>query len=395
MGEAEYGLLGLGALALLLRVVVIATSVGSNDMRTWQEFALGIHHTSVGTLYDTNELFNHPPLMGLFASGAYWLWRWSLLPFEWLFKAPMLLADLGSALLLYRTYRAESPLRAAGAFALFCCNPASILITAYHGNTDSLCASLMLLAAVLMDARLVFWSGVALAASINVKLIPVLLFVPLLACVRDRKQAVRFVAGVSLGVIPFIPYLLWHYQGFYKNALAYRSHSGGWGITFLMDQLASLHHLGPAGKKLSRFWVKKGTLFVLAWPLVLAALRRFKYPHISARELAATTMLAFLVLAPGFGIQYLVYPAGLLFAVSLGSGAWFASVAGIYAFVMYASLWTGDTPYYSNFFVGQPLGARVFGVCVWVVAGRILFELTRRLVCPSSSLAVETHSRSQ
>jgi hypothetical protein len=240
-----------------------------------------------------------------------------------------------------------------------------------------------------MDARRVFWSGVALAASINVKLIPVLLIVPLLACVRDRKQAVHFLGGVSIGVLPFIPYLIWHYQGFYKNALAYRSHSGVWGITFLLDQVAGLPHLGTAGRKLSRFWVKKGTLFVLGWPILLAVLRRLPYPRLSARELAASTMLAFLVFAPGFGIQYLVYPAGLLFAVSLGSGAWFASVAGIHAFVLYTSLWTGTTPYYSEFRNGQPLGALMLGACVWVVTGRILFELTRRMVRSSELQAGE------
>lgn len=363
---------------------MVVTSVGSNDMRTWLEFAESIHRTSVGALYDANALFNHPPLMGLFASGVYSASAWSGVRFEWLFKAPMLLADLGSALLLYRSHRRRSRLRAAGAFALFCCNPASILITAYHGNTDSLCASLMLLAAVLMDSNLALWSGVALAASINVKLIPVLLIPPLLACVRDRQQAARFLSGVSIGVLPFAPYLAWHFQGFYKHALAYRSHGGVWGITFLADQIAGLPHLGTAGKKVMRFWVKKGSLFVLGWPLLLAVLRRFKYPELGARELGASTMLAFLVFAPGFGIQYLVYPAGLLFAVSLGSGAWFASVASVQAIVIYASLWTGEVPYYSEFRNGQPLGALMLGVCTWVVAGRILFELTRRSWCPGT-----------
>ncbi len=348
-------------------------------MRTWLEFAQGIYRTSVGELYDTHKLFNHPPLMGLFASGAYWLSTWSGLRFEWLFKSPSVLADLASALILFKSYRSESKLRAASAFALFCCNPASILITAYHGNTDSLCASLMLLAAVLMDANLALWSGVALAASINVKLIPILLIAPLLACVRSKKQAAQFLGGLSIGVVPFIPYLIWHWKGFYGHALAYRSHKGVFGVTFLSEQVGGLKHLGKFGKALTGFWAKKATLLVLGWPLLLAVLRRFKFPHASARELAASTMLAFLFFAPGFGIQYLVYPAGLLFAVSLRGGAWYAAVAGLHAFVIYASLWTGRVPYYSEFRSGQPLGALIIGLLTWVVAGRILWDLTERL----------------
>lgn len=373
-----YGLFALGGLGLLARLLVLATSLGSNDMVTWRHFAEGIQQSSIGHLYDSDPQFNHPPLMGLFASLAYSLANLVGLRFEWLFKAPMLLADLGSALLLYQTHRAQSPRRAAAAFALFCCNPVSILITAYHGNTDSLCASLMLLAAVLMDSRRVFWSGVALAASINVKLIPVLLIPPLLACVRDRKQAAQFLGGLSLGVLPFLPYLIGHWQGFYKNALAYRSSGGVWGITFLAEQIRGLPHLHGSGHKLARFWIKKGSLFVLAWPLLLAALRRSTRPELSARELCATTMLAFLFLAPGFGVQYLVYAAGLTFAVSLGSGTWFTCVAGIHAYVLYVSMWTGSSPYFSEFRNGQPLGALIVGVCTWVVTGCILYYLMAR-----------------
>jgi 4-amino-4-deoxy-L-arabinose transferase-like glycosyltransferase len=373
------GAVALGVFGLLARAALLAVSEGSNDMRTWLEFAERISRNGVGELYDNHPFFNHPPLMGLFASAAYRLSSWSGLRFEWLFKLPMLLADLGTALLLYGRYRPASKRRAAGAFALFCCNPAAILITAYHGNTDSLCASLMLLAAVSMDGRRALGSGLALAASINVKLVPVLLIAPLLACVRDRKQAAQFLFGLALGVIPFVPYLLWHYAGFYAHALAYRSQKGIFGITFLTQQLAGLNHLGPVGKALTRFWGGAGTLVVLGWPLALAALRRLRWPQASACELGAATLLAFLVFAPGFGIQYLVYPAGLLFAVSLGSGACLGVVSGVHAFVLYASLWTGGVPYYSDFFIGQPPGALTLGLCTWILAGSILYQLMRRL----------------
>jgi hypothetical protein len=353
-------------------------SVGSNDMRTWFEFGESIYRTSVGELYDTHEKFNHPPLMGLMASLAYAAAGFSGIRFEWLFKLPSVVADLGAALLLYQRYGGEKKTRAAGAFAHFCCNPASILITAYHGNTDSLCASLMLLAVLLLDAKRYGASGLALAASINVKLVPVLLIAPLLACAGDRRQRLSFLGALALGAIPFLPYIIGHWSGFHAHALAYRSHARVWGITFVAAQIGGLEHVGGAGKAIARFWVAKGTFVVLGWPLVLAALKWSKRIDFRARELAASSLMAFLVFTPGFGIQYLVYPAGLLLAVSLAQGARFAVASGLHAFVMYASLWTGTRPYYSDFRVGQPLGALIVGLLPWAGAAHVRFELMLR-----------------
>jgi Glycosyltransferase family 87 len=370
--------LGLGLIGLAARVVVVMFSIGSNDMTTWREFAEQITRTSVGQLYDEREYFNHPPLMGFLASGLCTLSQWSGIRFEYLFKAPMLLADVASGALLYHGYKPRGEVRAALVFALFCCNPVSILITAYHGNTDSLCASLALLAAVLMDARRAFWSGLALAAAINVKLIPVLLIVPLASCVRDRKGALTFLAGLSVGVIPFVPYLLGHWHGFYEHVLAYRSNARNWGITYSLFKLGSqVDGIGKACRTIARFWIAHGHWAVLAWPVVLAVVKRFRRPGWSARELAQFTLLGFLVLTPGWGVQYLVYPVALVFAVSVEQAVLYSLVNGLFAFLLYAALWSGEVPLYSNFFVGLPPQPLLFGVVVWLVVARMLYDLMR------------------
>jgi hypothetical protein len=371
------GLLGLGVLAMLARVLLVITSVGSNDMLTWQSFATQITQTSIGQVYDTDALFNHPPLMGLFASLAYSLSQWAHVPFPWLFKAPMLAADLATACLLYWTYKQRGPLLAAVLFALFCWNPVSFLISSYHGNTDSLCASLLLLAAVLMDLRLAFWAGLALAGSINVKLVPVLLILPLLACVDGKRQALRFIAGLSIGVVPFLPYLIGHWTGFYEHVLAYRSYPGVWGISLIAAKLASTPRLGGTGRKLFALWVHWGTLVVLLWPLSLALLQRLRRAPMSARQIAACTMLGFLVLTPGWGVQYLVYPAALLFAVSLNGAVWFCLAAGAYLHVTYVSLLKGGHPYFSDFGFGESATGQFLGGLAWVMAARVVVDLLR------------------
>jgi hypothetical protein len=277
---------------------------------------------------------------------------------------------------------------------MFCCNPVSILITAYHGNTDSLCASLSLLAAVLMDSRRVFWSGLALAAAINVKLIPVLLIAPLWSCVRDRRGAALFLGGLSLGVLPFVPYLLEHWPGFSKHVLSYRSGAKVWGVTYALFKLGSvLDVIGKPCRSIARFWIEQGFIGVMAWPLVLAALQRFKRPGWSACELAAFSMLGFLVITPGWGVQYLVYPVALVFAVSIERGVVYALVNGLLAFLIYAALWTGDFPLYSNFFIsGLPRQPMLFGLVAWLVVARVLYELMRpQLTAPARPHAAASH----
>jgi len=367
-------LLALGGLALLARVLVVTTSIGSNDMETWAGFANRIYRRGVGELYDHVRLFNHPPLMGHFAGAAYAVSKWTGIPFAWLFKTPIVLSDLGAAVLLYRGWRERGAIVAALVFAAFCANPVSILISAYHGNTDALCASLMLLSAVLMDRGRAFGAGLALAASINVKLIPVILIAPIGACVRDRKEALKYLGGLAIGALPFLPYLLWHWQGFYEHALAYRSRPKVWGITFLSARLASAPHISEIGTAITEFWVKRGSLAVLGWPLILAVLQRFRGPRFSARELAAATVLGFLAFAPGFGIQYLVYPVALLFSIKLASGLWYSVIGGLHAIVMYVTLWTGTRPYFSDFLGNQGTG-RQMAVLSWLISIRLLFDV--------------------
>ncbi|HWO08563.1 MAG TPA: glycosyltransferase 87 family protein [Polyangiaceae bacterium] len=371
-------LLALAALAFMARAFVIVMSVGSNDMTTWLGFAEKISETSVGQLYDEHKMFNHPPLMGLFASAAYDLSRVIGVRFEWLFKAPLLLADVACAWLLFLNWQSRGIRRAAAVVALFAWNPASILIGAYHGNTDALCVSFMLLSAILMDRALAFWSGLALAAAINVKLIPVLLIVPLWVCVRDRQGALRFLAGLSIGALPFLPYMIGHWHGFYQHVLSYRSNPRLWGIPFILAQLQDVEHVGTAALALAKFWAKKGTLALLCWPVLLAWWRRKRQPDFGARELGACTLLGFMVLTPGWGVQYLVYPVPLLFAVNVELALWYSTLAGLNAFALYASLWTGGVPWYSDFFRGEPFGPLAFGCLVWAVAARLAFALLRR-----------------
>jgi hypothetical protein len=382
------GLFLVGVAGLMARVFLVGISVGSNDMLTWRSFARRTAEHGLGWMYDSVSLFNHPPLMGLFASLAHRLSEQSeALRFDWLFKAPMVLADLLSATLLWWTWRRRSARAGAAVFALFCWNPASILMSAYHGNTDALCASLMLVAAVLMDSGLPLWAGLALAAGINVKLVPVLLIVPLLACVRSRRGAVLYGAGLLVGVPPFLPFLFWHWEGFYEHVLAYRSYPKIWGITFVADQLRHVPSLTSLAELVFDFWTSRGSLFVLLGPCLLGALKFYWRQTWSARELLATTMIGFVVITPGWGVQYAVFPVPLLFAAYRAGAVGYSLIAGIYAACIYGALWTGTLPLFSEFVRGNDRMGRLVGGVAWLVAASVCYQLLRRRSAPPPELS--------
>jgi hypothetical protein len=378
-GRVRGVLVAAGIAGLLLRLVVSARSHGSNDINIWAGFCDKYReHGGLGWLYDVDASFNHPPLMGLMAVGLRAAARVLDTRFDFLFKLPEIAADVLAAVLVYRVWRPRHALVAPLAFALFCWNPASILVSAHHGNTDPLCAALSLLAAFLVDRRRPFWAGVALAATINVKLIPVLLIPVFLSCWSSRREVLRFVGGLSLGVIPFAPIVAGHWSGFRAHALQYRSYPGPWGVTSLLEFLAQHRNFAARAHALSDLWTSHAFKLILLAPVVLALVNWRRGRPWSAPELGACAYMIFLILTPGFGVQYVVYPIPLLFAADVRRACGYAAATGLFILIVYYATWTGTRPYFSNFYPGFPAGGKVFGHLAWLITIGITLKLLAR-----------------
>lgn len=368
-----------GCAGLLFRFLVARWSHGSNDINIWTSFCKQIEaHHGVGWLYDNQGDFNHPPLIALGATALHraslaWGWR-----FDFLFKLPQIGADALAASLVYRTWRARERLTAALAFALFCWNPASFLVSAHHGNTDPTCAAFSLLSAFLLDRKRAFWGGLALAAAINVKLIPTLLIPVFFATLSSRRQVFQFLLALSLGALPFAPYLVRHWTGFSQHVLSYRSFVGPWGITSFLEFLGMHHNFAEMAQRLTKLWTKVGPPLMLALPVVLAVIAWRRKHSWSATELGAIVCALFLVLTPGFGVQYVVYPIPLLFAADVAWATAYSATAGLFIFVAYYATWTGTHPYFSNFYPGFPIAAKVFGHVPWLILAVAMYKLLAR-----------------
>ena len=363
-------LLALAVLGLGLRVALSAVSFGSYDAMLWSGFAAKIAEHGLLDVYATERHFNHPPIPGYWAALA-WLIAERLpgASFPFVFRLPMIAADAVVCVLLWKIWSRRScgAVFAALVAAGFAWNLDAILVSAHHCNTDPLYAALALLAVYLVeDRRAHFLGGLALGAAINVKLIPVLLVFPMVGGYRDARQVARFLAGLAVAALPFVPVLLLRGAEFSRNAIDYTSVAAYWGVNlFLLEMVRLPRFLGWAQPILEYYQDLGRYVLVLAVSLaVLVARRRGELDRYST---CAVTAALFLILAPGFAIQYTVFAGALLFAVRPGVGALYGALVGIQLFITYWLGGDGRLPIDSGRTGDHAAPGPLFGLLAWAV----------------------------
>jgi hypothetical protein len=372
---------------MALRAVLSAASTGSNDIITWEDFAQHANREGVLWMYGHLPGWNHPPLTGYLAA---WLLRLSVLTglrFPVAFKLAPIGADALCLVLLWKIWRnrVATPAAALAAVAIFSLSPDAILVSAYHGNNDPLVGLFVLAACYFVEERSSFvLAGLALAAAVNVKLIPLVLAPVFVANVRRWRAAARFAVGLSLGAVPFIPVLLRAGQAFYRNAIAYNSNFDNWGVPILIRLLEESRWGARIGARLHSFFVPHGRYLVLATILALCAWSRWRRP-LSTYQLAAGGLAAFLFLTPGFGVQYTALLGPVLVAASLGWGLWYAVSAGAFIGTVYYLFWTREALIGSLFNSAFPGPSPWIGGVAWLGLGMFLLSLMRRIDRPPIS----------
>lgn len=365
--------LAIGAAGLLVRALVVALSIGSNDALTWETYGEIILHGDLMDTYRVYKAFNHPPLPGYLAMVAYDLFRVTGIRFQVFFKIAPVLADVLTGWLLYGIWQRHG--RGTLAVALYAGSVVAILGSAYHCNTDSIAAALSLLAVVLWDRGRPLAAGLALGAALDVKLIPAPLVLVLALLARDPRTLGRYLAGLALAALPFVPVVLLAPAAFYRNALAYNSLANPWGLVAFLEAARETTRFAPLADALFTRFRAHGRYLVLLVPLAFALLgRRHRW---SATRLGAITMMLFLLLTPGFSVHYLVYAVPLLFAVDLRAAAVFSAVGGACALAHYLAFWTGTLPWFSDFTVATPPLAVLLGLCTWLVLARATYTAAR------------------
>ena len=203
-GTWWWAALGVGA---VVRVALVLFTEGTLDVPIWQAHAESVRKFGLVGYYERQEVFNHPPFMGM-AMAVGWAKAIGLgVPFAVYLRAPFALLDLGTALLLSHALR-DAPHRHL-VFAAYWLNPLAMLLSAYHGNTDSAVAFFSLLAVVAAGRGRAIAAGAAIGVGLWIKPPVVLAGPALFFALEGARRRLKF-AGTALAVAitSFLPVMV-------------------------------------------------------------------------------------------------------------------------------------------------------------------------------------------
>src|SRR6266567_553656 len=367
-----------GAIA---RMALWWISIGSNDVTSWRQFGKSIAADGLAATYRNIQLYNHPPLMGLYAMQAWRLSGGDLWTFAHLLKLPGL---AGEALILWALWRFASP-QASAAYAWL---PAAILVSAFHGNTDCLYTALVLVAVIAFDRQLYFLAGLLLAAALNVKLIPLVLLPLVFIGSPNRRALLRLTTGLALGAAPFVVPALAAGHAMYRNMVVYNSFADNWGLLVILRAGVHIPVLGKFVAILKDAYLPAGRYFVLAAITLVALLSKFRGSRLMAEQAALGAAL-FLLLIPGFGVQYVIFVAPLLCLVNVPAALRWGWVSGLFIGLAYWSFRIPGTHFASLHSTHLPVQAWVIGVAAWAILLQFVWRnLFVRRSCAVLSSAV-------
>jgi hypothetical protein len=287
-------------LGAALRIYCVLVTNGTSDMEDWEDHAQQVVNRGLIGYYHANSFANHPPFISEVAA---WILRVSVathIPFRILFRTPFALMDAGNAWLLFLLL----PQDRWRFFATACywLSPAAILISAYHGNTDTAIAFFVLFAIWLATKQRVIGSGVTFGASLWIKL-PSILTIPafLILFRRWRLRVLFLLAAFVAAAITYCPAIVQDYKIILTNVFGYRG--------LVLQTATGVPLWGPSVLLFStvapiQVWPEqylRPTLFVLehSWSIAIAAmilLAWLRRNRASVQEVCATIGMTYAVL---------------------------------------------------------------------------------------------------
>jgi hypothetical protein len=338
-------------LALMTKLYLAFTTLGTNDVLTWQSFLNNIKEFGgIGTYQRPGifgDPFNHPPFMIHILKVLGFLSDTSPFPFPFWIRLPAITADIGSLWLLSKM---KAPPLMLLFFALC---PTSILISGFHGNTDPVMIFFVLLSIYFIERVGSVWlAGLAFGMALNIKIVPIIL-IPAIFFYLGRKRAIGFFGfafGIGfLGSLPYIlldPILIAHkmlgYGGLYHrwgwSLLLYILFLPGRKLPLIDYDAAILHQFLFAYFK----YLLMTVIIFLSWRMNRETSKK---PSLVFQCGAIVSL--FLTLTPGFGVQYLAWL--IPFVITLGAyrTIFYYLSSGAYLIGIY-SLWSDGTWYYAD-----------------------------------------------
>ena len=326
MSKAAFISLLLAALAF--RLILIATSFGSTDALLMMSWAHIAERFGVPRAYLYAQYLNHPPLALWIAATADRVGSLIGLEFPDIFRLLQTTADVVTAAILYKMSKSCEMV------AFFFASPAAIFLSGFHCNSDPTMIAL-LVASVWIASRSAAGSGALLGASGSIKIAPLPL-APFFLLQMSWARRLLFGVLLCASVIPYIPVVRISGWVAIRNIFGYSGSGYEWGfcgIGFLMRN-----------RPFAEFYAHNGRFIVIA-ALALLFVFYLKRPA-PLTAMIGVALLSMNFFAPGFGVQYLVWPLPfLLFALPRQLAYALNAALSLFLFATY-TLWSGEFPWW-------------------------------------------------
>ena len=287
-------------LGAALRFYCVIFTNGTSDMEDWEDHAQQVHDRGLIGYYHENSFANHPPVISEVGALILRLSTATHISFRILFRAPFAFLDAANAFLLFLLLPANRWRFFATACYWLC--PAAILISAYHGNTDTAMAFFVLLAIWLANKTRTIASGITFGASFWVKLPGILALPALLMFFHRWKPRIIFLSAAFVtAFVTYLPALIQDYKIVLTNVFGYRG--------LILQTANGVPLWGPSVLLFSTIvplqaWPEKylrPALFILehSWSIAIAAmilLAWLRRNRASAQEVCATIGMSYAIL---------------------------------------------------------------------------------------------------
>jgi tetratricopeptide (TPR) repeat protein len=341
--RARAALAGVALLAFLIKIVVALKTYGTNDVYVYNQFSVWSRYLGV-LLYRVDPQFNHPPSMIHVLHCLSWLAGSTGLPFPFWLRLPGILADTGTLWIVWKILGERPQDRSVFAsLILLATAPALILISGFHGNTDSVVIFFALLSIYLIERGASAWfAGAVFGLALCVKVSPVIVAPAILLYLSGWERRVKFCAAAAVAlVVCWSPFLFQDPRAVIEQVFGYRSLYGHWGLSYLALQLPASPWAQLLNAALERF----GTYLALGLVLIASWIMNRATPKPRLFSQASLVFLLFMSISMGFGVQYLAWLAPWMAGLGWAPAAFFYASSGVFLFLVY-NFWAQGLPWY-------------------------------------------------
>lgn len=337
-----------------LCLALASLTYGTNDVLFFQSYVAKAAHDGTAALYrhganlvayhpEWVEPMAHPPAMLTLWRAVQYLENVSGIPFRFWFRLLTIMAHLASAVFVWRLATAKAAI-----YYVLC--PAAIMIAGFHGNSDPLLVVMLLASVYAAECQCrPGLSGVLFGIACSIKLWPLCLVLAFMLGLKTWRDRLHF-GALALVVVATtaLPHILADPRLIISCVLGYRSNSGLWGLS----QWPSYVRIGVP----------------VTFSVIAIAVVYLRKRNASLTYMVGSSIILFLVLTPGFGVQYLAWilPFCFLFGGQTTNAVYVAS--SVFLAVIY-TYWSGGIPWYFADALRQHNGYEVvvyFAAVCWV-----------------------------